>query len=402
MGKGAKLSAAPGTASPTGPKPPSKHYDVPLSQFLPIARFLVEKGISVPRQWLDIGRSCIELRARAAVMLGGQRERRRGGHEHFLGVLKEIIKLLEPCANPQLSGNSFAALQDLMLEEEPEIALSSVDGAHDTYGIAMDREEAINRAMVFFGDIKAIREHLDSVWRDYLARKVDLITASVMTDTAIEILQKTHDEFAFQILPHFDGIQDLMDALLDELEAKTGQGIALPSGHSITPWEHVDAVMLMPFQHLDQLLTAFDSESAPVANPGFFGQYDPTARRNANENMIQDRILITETMVEYILPSLVGRHRTRGRTDAPNSAKLLFDQFGIHIDAYARTRKVTLMTVISAQIFVDINRVLGRQAERGRQDMTLGLRHMYRSLVERERDEPAPPWEGTWPLANEM
>ena len=49
------------------------------------------------------------------------------------------------------------------------------------------REEAIFAAFCLFEDLRKLRNFVKQIWQDYKERKIDLISAAVTTNTAIDI-----------------------------------------------------------------------------------------------------------------------------------------------------------------------------------------------------------------------
>lgn len=64
--------------------------------------------------------------------------------------------------------------------------------------------EAVSDIVMLLGDMERVRLHIEGLWKDYKSGHIDLMTAAVTTNTALDILQRPHDKLMARIMPLFD------------------------------------------------------------------------------------------------------------------------------------------------------------------------------------------------------
>ncbi|CAD6957872.1 unnamed protein product [Tilletia controversa] len=69
-----------------------------------------------------------------------------------------------------------------------------VSAAKARFDVEKSKKELCMAALAFFDDLHAVRAHLRTVWDDYGMKKVDLVTAAVTTNSALELFHRPHDE----------------------------------------------------------------------------------------------------------------------------------------------------------------------------------------------------------------
>lgn len=115
------------------------------------------------------------------------------------------------------------------MEEMPDIHLpppprdqasSGAFSSRDEFGVEMSKEEGAIRALAFLVDVHTVRDHLKTLWTDYRDGKVNLITAGITANTALELLKKGHDNLAEHIVPLFAPEPDEVQPA----ENESGQG----------------------------------------------------------------------------------------------------------------------------------------------------------------------------------
>lgn len=94
-------------------------------------------------------------------------------------------------------------------EEEEELVdlLSPSGGVKVEPGVSFSVEytmwEALEDLTDFFMEVEAIRNLIKASWDDYLEGKIDLVTASVTTNTALEMIRINHEAIAVNAMPFF-------------------------------------------------------------------------------------------------------------------------------------------------------------------------------------------------------
>ncbi|KAK0555304.1 hypothetical protein OC844_006076, partial [Tilletia horrida] len=161
---------------------PEGDYVLKVNHFVEIANFLAEKGAAIPIQLLQLLRRCIRLRA---------------------AVFKNKL------SNPDLERATARAR------------------AEDTH------EDAAAAAMDYLNEAMNVRRYIICTWIKYKEGSIDLVTAAIITNTALELLREAHDEVMPKILAHCNNdLECLMATFLPALYAWPASG---PDG-SLSPW----------------------------------------------------------------------------------------------------------------------------------------------------------------------
>lgn len=141
--------------------------------------------------------------------LGGQAgcEREDDGHNYFIKVLETILEILHPLTEKNTSKhekqpetpeqkptNIFDALE---VEDPAPVVLSSSvrpSSKADPIDIQPSKDEWILSSIFFFDDLARIRMHIKNVWGEYKRGETDLVTASFITNAAIELIRRSTAE----------------------------------------------------------------------------------------------------------------------------------------------------------------------------------------------------------------
>ncbi|KAJ3038776.1 hypothetical protein HDV00_000352 [Rhizophlyctis rosea] len=210
-----------------------------------MARFLSEQpGFKVPRGFLDVVRKAIADRKRCAQWLHERADKAPSSiesdisHWHFITVLEHVEKILLPLqdASPnvassppsQATGTPPSKRADGMVHIKPFSVLDtavesenlSVSAALPAssrsapslsktsnkppieveYVFIRDAAEELYMSFGFFEDLHALRTVLIGVWEDYKAKIVDLISASLITNIAVELVRNQQQEYTERLI----------------------------------------------------------------------------------------------------------------------------------------------------------------------------------------------------------
>ncbi|TVY81856.1 hypothetical protein LSUE1_G002898 [Lachnellula suecica] len=136
------------------------------------------------------------------------------GHQQFIGVLKQTLKIIgrqkgddetgkgEEYSDDSLGEASWHELanrfQNLAVEEIPEFEGPdlSQDGLNSTYELEEESEEMKMSLMIFcfFEDMHRLQDFIHDTWRSYKANELDLITASLITNSAVDIVRQNEEQ----------------------------------------------------------------------------------------------------------------------------------------------------------------------------------------------------------------
>ncbi|EPQ27820.1 uncharacterized protein PFL1_04565 [Pseudozyma flocculosa PF-1] len=453
----AKVSAPPPPPTSTA-QHRSGSYMLSAAQFVEAAKHLHDRQACVPVEVIQLMRRCIDSRKSAFMMFKWLPTFNRRSHLHFISVIEEALALLEDLvpkhkdsgaaatatADAATDGrdssfsadkNRFGLLDIEEVEDLPDIdlpppprpaAAGRATQPSAVYSLEEDEDEVLFYVIAFYRDLHNLREYLMQTWADYRRGKISLVTASIVTNTALEAIRKTHDEFSARYVPRFGSVEALTGVCIELVKAHLG----IPhSGPLLNPDlidDEDDATVAMydffflpVLQFVEGFQRVLVDGKAPVCKKGYFGVYRADADRSTmtyRERYDADKVLMAEALGEFTLlgyieteglrslesqscsPGAAAHGQARGAKDRQTMAS--FDEMAKELSELRDSRKLTIMTLLCVQVFLDINHVLQGDVERGLAEYDRTLDRMSLSLQRRKKVEPTTP-PVNWPPQNE-
>ena len=313
------------------------------------------------------------------------REDGLNGHEYFVDVLKSVIHTLRPRTIIYTPPSSTASVEhvdpghplnnifaNLDIEEQIEEDSSTIDStatpasaAADTpiddnkqtgpdYDIeAEDEAERLCFALFcLFEDINKLRQYVYQIWESFHQQESELISVSIVTNTAIEIVRRLEDDFKKEF-PKQSSTKEIITipyGIRSLLKGRDPSSRERPDDMiDMVCYEESDWVMLSVFMLLDSFLKVIQPGQAPFYKPGHFGIYDPTrswSHLSDRQKMQDDKLVLLER-----LPSIVVL--------ASNvQYGIAEDEFTRGIGVMAKTKTVPLWVVFAAQCFLESHHAL--------------------------------------------
>ena len=216
------------------------------------------RKIKVPDAIIHVVKRAVNARKRCAewfVQTGIDNGRSNAGHEHFIEILEKAMTILQsesstsdtkksrdPTAGTQsvpskpttkplqdLSGlsNRFSNLEVEDTEDivETESNIQTVSPANISQKTApksaqtkaidvfqLEHDDAYDRnfgIFCFFEDLHRIQDFLNDTWKKYKAGELDLITASLVTNAALDIVRREEEEVMKSAFPRETGLDYL-------------------------------------------------------------------------------------------------------------------------------------------------------------------------------------------------
>lgn len=228
--KAAKQQGAPMAADPAPDQtPPRKRYFISSHELLYLAKAIVgskSPTIQVPPPIIHAGLRAVSSRKRCANFFNKSADaklsKQNHGHSYFISLMEEILLTLQPCfalsagTTDQNASNdprpSVGTLEDLenrfaVLEvEEPEEpqddgpATSSETVSQPIYDLESPEatrdaeQDKLFAIFCLFDDLARLRSFVTSLWTKHKNGEVGLITASVTTNSAIQVAIRTQEE----------------------------------------------------------------------------------------------------------------------------------------------------------------------------------------------------------------
>ncbi|MCJ1287916.1 hypothetical protein MMC26_007268 [Xylographa opegraphella] len=410
---------------------PSLKYIVPIADLTAQAQTIVNSTrpkIQVPQHIIDAAERAIATRRRftswfrkSADKVGVQ-EADNKKHSHFANVLEDILKALEPCfppATPQSEAlaeskdeiswaNRFEllAVDQMPITEpstecaRPETTSELPHSAKVVYEIDTSEEDSVEERIFatycLFEDLKQLRQFLTELWTDYHSGKVDLMTASVTTNTAFDLVRRSEEDF-IRAYPKFNQYEEIMEPLYIFACLLRGEDPAfkqLPGDVANYAMADVAEWMYLPvYVLLSSFCDVISKGAVPVAKRGLFGLYNPhasRARMSFREAFKEDQIVLLEALPEFCLIQMFG-------LELP-----VVDELTRGLCEMSRTKQISLWLVFATQIFLDIHHIMREAVDQGLVQLRV-IGSEAKSTLQSYWTVPKPAVApDTWPKQNEM
>ncbi|CAJ2511208.1 Uu.00g068330.m01.CDS01 [Anthostomella pinea] len=366
-------------------------YATTVSQLLAHGKAVAKSAIDVPASVLARARRAIKLRNDVTSHYLGKGDvasNRR--HAHFVLVLEEICELLEwktskekkdgkqpPPTDAQAWLNRFAALTVEEAEDIPEsiaaatskdiVKVEVVEEENTEEGRDAHLSEAYFRLLCLFHDLENWRAFISQTWTEYRDLKIDLMTASVVTDNALQLARDLINEVVDRWPHELPGGQMSLQELLYE-NACLARGVIEPPSTELgmTFNEKMADVADWAYVPTATLLNSFVPVMQKDTLPGCFGTYDPQADRanmNAPEKFNEDKLILLELLPGFCVVEMFN---------VPIPVK---DEITRGFVEFARDKQVSLWLCFAAQILLDTYHIMRRSRLSAFDDLRMsGLR----------------------------
>ncbi|KAL9109590.1 MAG: hypothetical protein Q9227_005770 [Pyrenula ochraceoflavens] len=384
--------------SQASPQQTGQIHNIKLKDFISLAKLIAgfeKPPVDIPKSLLAVFTRAIAARKRCAAWFQKEAQGDKAViesnrmHSHFIGVLEETLVALKPrCApetiedplmqaaeNHDLSSgaalsselnNIFNALEleepSQEMQEMPAVSKEAAAhqppfaGAPEQAEVEFESDE-VEQEMFFaayclFADLNRIRTFIRELWKQYHQDKVDLITASVTTNTAIELGRRIQADFdnSFEINDALSSsmlVQQLAGIITGQMP---GQRVRSGDEANFSRPEANDFFFLVPLLTLEAYTRVLEDGSLPVFKPETFGKYNPNlewSRLEPREQFQQDKVLLLEYLPEPTLLQIL-----KLKLPAEDAITVILRQF-------AGDRKMPIHTLFAAQVLLDMHHTLG-------------------------------------------
>ncbi|KAF5854780.1 hypothetical protein ETB97_011711, partial [Aspergillus alliaceus] len=225
-----------------------------------------------------------------------------------------------------------------------------------------DEDEAIDsyfghmffKAFCMFQDLHNMRAFISHTWLEYRDKKIDLMSAALVTDSALQLardlVQEVVDDWATSTLSPDENLQDLVfkaACITRGILPTPSAEIGLPYNKDmadVAEWCYLPTcVILESFTHVLQ-----DNE-LPVFKKGFFGIYDPKANREGmslGQKFNEDKILLLQLLPEFCMIDTFGIRM------------LSSDSITRGLVEFCKTKKLGLWLCFASQILLDVHHIM--------------------------------------------
>ncbi|EED24643.1 conserved hypothetical protein [Talaromyces stipitatus ATCC 10500] len=351
------------------------HYSATTKDLQKLAEVVAGSALTVPKSILTIAKRAIKLRKAVTCWFLGQGDSTNNErHAHFITALEQICETLEwktnqpskpdskqppPTSKPQSDDtdadrflNKFAVLT----VEEPQNTAQTQPTPTESKKVVKVTvvEEDDNEEADSFFDLKNMRSFISITWSEYRDKKIDLMNAAVVTDSALQLARDLVREVEADWRTSLTGKRDDVQNIVYNLAVFTrgisvtpSTEIGLPYNKNmadIAEWCYVPTKVL-----LESFADVLQANHQPVFKKGYFGTYNPKAHRelmSLGEKFNEDKIILLSILPEFCL---IDTFKIQMPTE---------DAITRGLSEFAKTKRVTLWLCFASQIFLDVHHIM--------------------------------------------
>lgn len=297
---------------------------------------------------------------------------------YFLGVLEKVREILKLRMSPEL-------LQDpLGKPVEGASTLKSEPGTagqkpNSTPQVEYRLNRVLDLAEVHFAfhcllcDFKGIRLYLQQVWYGYKLGKLDLVAASVTTNTAINVARDLQEDFTETFPEHSD-----FEKHLNQLYVLSCINFNHDPGFRVCPddemnfeaYEEVEAKFFPAYTILSFLNKQIKPGRLPLY-AGQYGSYEPKSHRESKspkEKFREDKAILLAALPDFC----VVAHAPGGMPAE--------DEMTRGIREMVKDDKVPGWLVLAAQVYLDIHHILRQKVSYGFHYLVKSARYVEKNI----------------------
>ncbi|EZF33174.1 hypothetical protein H101_03233 [Trichophyton interdigitale H6] len=354
-------------------------YVIAVRDFIPLAETIVKceaPRVRVPPAFVSAIERAISARRTHHSILGEKKRTNEDGHGHFISVLERVQNILRPLfvdENKEGLANKFEKLDveepsdecaptpdtDTKKQEFPE---SDSEATYEAERV-QDINEMYSAFCLIIQDYRAFRVAIQETWLGYRHGVFDLVSASIMTNTALEFARQLEKDAA-PLFDKFGGSTMIMERVFMAQCRNMGEDKdfrELPGDDlNFRVWEAATEIFLPTCMFLRGFVPMVSKDNMPVIKPGYYGVYDPTsdrANKTPREKFQEDKVIFTEHATEFALLCIC----------APDL--LAEDELTRSLAEAFQTHTVTLSLSFATQVYLDIHHTLRGDVRRGLSDL---------------------------------
>lgn len=380
-------------------------YLIPIREFSYLAAHIslhAAESVKVPLSILHKLQRTIDARRECSLWFQANARSKKSdeGHSHFLDVLQRVLDVLKPhstLSNEQNMENLFPHLhieepsEKFQMGLDPEQPLQTqVTTVKYQMETPQDKTEIFFAGFTLFKDVGRIYSFVAELWKQYHQGTLDLITVSVSSNTAIDLVQRIEEDF-FEQFPSIKEPEEVIEAMYTVMAKLTGRE---PAPFNEFDEDLQDAVYFTYGDILVLLKSFMDvmsNDSIPISKPGYFGVYKPQANRDkmsVKARFDEDKLILGELLADFwMLAQNIERTSwedglTRGFRTMLNS------------------RKIPIWTLFAARLFLYVHHLLRSDVSAPFKQLQALGKHFKESwtLVIKMRD---PSEDKHWPREND-
>ncbi|KAL8868404.1 MAG: hypothetical protein Q9174_005015, partial [Haloplaca sp. 1 TL-2023] len=395
-------------------------YTIGTKDFISLAEYIVaftKPVVEVPAPLVKVLDRAINLRkghnesSRDTKTTGKAADQLKSDetHSYFLGILEQTREILRPrmpadttndalsqpladlsIANEATKGASHKTAHnrfDNLELEEPSQQFLDAPGAVRAAGAnpkdepryevenLQTQEEKYWAAHCMFQDIRYIRSFLRTLWTSYKDGQIDLVAASITTDTAVDLVRDLERDYTDRF-PGTSGYEAISHLFYSVQSLHLGQ----QPDHRQRPddpfnfqtYELAEQCMLTTYVILSSLQNAIDPDFALVYKPGACGYRERSttwSQKSARDKFQDDKLVIMEGFPDLSLFARTTRQET-----------LAEDNFIRGIRDMGPGKEIPLWVIFAGQCFLDTQHVLEADLDRGHKTLVSAAKTIKKSI----------------------
>ena len=357
-------------------------YTLAIKDFVSLADWIAsfnKPPIKVPASFVNAIDRAISVRQAHGELLAGGDEKSDERHNYFIGVLEHVrsaLRVRMPAeaveatnSKADTQGTTTNKFQGLEIEEPSEEYLNAPDISPEKlpevrYEAERDSlEEAYLAFNLILEDYSKFRTVLSKTWDGYRQGVFNLVSASVMTNTALD-LARSLEEDAKPLFDKQGGSTNMLEKFYITTCMARGEMDStreLPGDElNFRMYKVADVFFIPMYLILDAFLRVIKPKGMPILKPGFFGVYDPSSdrsRKTAREKFKEDKAVLFGILPDFF----AATYGTQTLTAE--------DEFTRGLRTAFKDKKLPLWLIFAAQIYMDIHHILRESISRGCYDL---------------------------------
>ncbi|KAL4982461.1 hypothetical protein BDW68DRAFT_57779 [Aspergillus falconensis] len=362
-------------------------YSVTTKDLQKLAEVIASSALTVPKSVLMIAKRAIKLRKAVTSWFLGQGDSMNNKrHAYFITALEQICETLEWKTNQpskpdakqpaptsealsdDVDANRFLNKFAVLTVEEPQDTAQTQSTPAESKKIVKvtvvedDDNEAADsylghlffKTLCLLQDLKNMRMFISITWSEYRDKKIDLMNAAVVTDSALQLardlVEDVEADWHTSLTGERDNVQNIVynfAVLARGISAAPSTEIGLPYNKNmadIADWCYVPTKVL-----LTSFADVLEVNYQPVFKKGYFGTYDPNMDReqmSLGQKFTEDKIILFSILPEFCM---VDRFKIQMPAE---------DAITRGLADFAKSKRVTLWLCFASQIFLDVHHIM--------------------------------------------
>ncbi|KAF7872868.1 uncharacterized protein EAF02_008939 [Botrytis sinoallii] len=403
---------------------PSNKYTITTTEILKQANFVTGK-IELPQTVRKVLQRAIQARQRCANWFESsnfENQSSNKGHQHFIGLLKDILSALDQGRNDRSHSNSTYvpnktttksqdteaswneisnSFQNLdvedCLEEDSEVENDeeSPEPNTDTPDTCELEEESLEMKMsmmifYFFEDLHRIQNFLRGIWKRYKDKTLDLLSATLITNAVFELVRRSEQEILSNAPKLFSKKRsyDTIAAVIfyaNGLNTGKDPTQKMESKEWLRPTPFDDFIylstarILMKYDKLYKIgpvypIPTLPLRSAYISCPEILGT--PYMDKKEKEDVLLSQLIMDLDLLDEYNKFTKNEEYQAPAQYAPPAA----DALTSGLLKLKDEGNISVTVVFASQIFLDLNQILGDNIREGREDWERLVSKRQRSL----------------------